>query len=126
MPLINLKPAAPLPPDRYLVQIDTVIRGTTKRGDEMWSLKLVVVDGEHAGTEIWDRIVFSQAARRRVATLCIALRIATQGQVELDPSMLKGKRVIVQTQVETYMDEQRPAVTFDGYSPAPEPEPTPF
>ncbi len=127
MPVIDFDNAeAPIPPDRYLVEITGVDQGRTKAGAEMWTLRLVVQSGEYSGAEIWDRLVFSPAAMKRVRVLCAALGLDTSGQLALEPWMLKGKRVFVRTRIENYNGEDRTAVEFLGYEAAPEGERTPF
>jgi hypothetical protein len=38
-----------VPPGHYLCRIAEVRTGTTRSGDERWSLRLVVAEGQHVG-----------------------------------------------------------------------------
>jgi hypothetical protein len=81
----------------------------------------------YASAEIFDRLVFSPAAMKRLRALCAALGLETSGQLTLEPWMLRGKRVFVRTRIESYEGVDRTAIEFLGYEAATEDaERTPF
>jgi len=81
MPVINFSKVddvqdySPLPEGKYLCELSEVEETSTQYGDEMWKLKFEVVDGEHIGRYIFDNMVFSEAALKRVKLICSRLLI---------------------------------------------------
>ena len=63
-----------VPAGSYLCRIAEVRPGHTRAGDERWSLRLVVAEGEHVGKQAaWDSLVFSQRGRQRARIVFAAL-----------------------------------------------------
>lgn len=113
----NVQPAGPLPDGEYTCRIERVERTQTRRGDEMWKLRLVVQDAQYAGRVVHDNIVFSPTAMPRVKLLCESLGITTSGVVDLVPEMIEGGVCLVFVGVAEYMGSLQNKVRFDGYAP---------
>ena len=114
----------PLPDGHYVCEITDIEPSHTKVGDDMWKLRLTVQEGEFAGRLIFDNLAFTQRSLSRVKLLCGVCGIDTSGAVDLDPSMLLDKRVLIATYTEEYTDSQgrtrtANAIPFDGYKEAP-------
>jgi len=110
----------PLPDGDYVCYLDTIEEATTKNGNDMWKLTWVIEDGEHAGRKIFDNMVFSERAMRRIKLICSRLGLDTTGTVNLTPDMLAMKRAVVSVMTEEYVNaegqtRQRNAVPFEGY-----------
>lgn len=111
---------SPLPDGKYLCQVSEIEEATTQYDDEMWKLKFEVVEGEHKGRFIFDNLVFSEAALKRAKLICSRLGLDVSGEVELTPSMLKGRRCYLSVLTEEYEDSEgktkkRNVVPFAGY-----------
>lgn len=116
----NPKTSDPLPEGHYLCQVAAIEEQVTKRGDPMWKLQLVVRAGAHAKRRIFDRIVFSEAARDRLALFCGAFGIETSGAVDLRPQQFLGRDCFVAVEPREYTDatgavRKTVEVSFDGY-----------
>ena len=112
----------PLPNGKYRVRIDDVETTKTRKGADMWKLRLVVTEGDHEGRRIYDNLVFSKAAAGRLVGFCGALNMATSGEIELTPDMLPNKECIAAVHTEEYTDREgnvreRSAVLYRGYFP---------
>jgi len=112
-----------LPPGSYLCRVATVEEQTTRKGDPMWRLCLVVSEGPFEGRRVFDRVVFSEAAQQRLEMFCEAFGIETEGEVSLVPGRVQDAKVFVQVTVEEYRDgegndREANAVAFDGYRKA--------
>ena len=112
---------SPIPEGEYLVEVEKVEERSTNAGDEMWSLTFAVVEGEYAGRKVWDNMVFSEAAMGRVKLICSRMGLSVKGEVDLKPSMLMGRRVIVDTYHEEYEDNDgntktKSSIPFAGYT----------
>lgn len=110
----------PIPEGKYLCRLEAIEEKSTKKGDEMWSLRLEVQDGEYNGRVIFDNMVFSSAAMKRVKLICSRMGIDTSGEVDLSPADLQGRMVIVETVIEEYTandgsQKKRNTVPFAGY-----------
>ena len=112
---------APLPEGDYNVELDKIEEKSTGSGDEMWSLRFVVMDEPHKGRYIFDNMVFTQAAMGRVKLICSRLGINTSGTVNLTTDHLKGKRCrLVGVTIGEYEDyegnmRKKNEVPFAGY-----------
>jgi hypothetical protein len=111
---------SPLPDGKYLCQVSEIEEATTQYDDEMWKLKHEVIEGEHKGRFIFDNLVFSSAALKRAKLICSRLGLDVSGEVELTPSMLKGRKCYVSVLTEEYEDSEgkikkRNVVPFAGY-----------
>ena len=113
----------PLPDGEYLCRLAEIEEASTYNGDEMWKLKFEVINGEYTGRYIFDNMVFSEAALKRVKLICSRLGIDVSGEVDLTPSMLEGATCFITTEIEEYEDNEgkikpRNVVPFAGYERA--------
>lgn len=113
----------PIPEGQYLCCVADIEEQVTKRGDPMWKLQLVITAGPHARRRIFDRVVFSEAARDRLALFCGAFGIEPSGAVDFQPDHFLGKACFVTVQPREYTDangETRTTseVPYDGYRKA--------
>ena len=116
----DAKDFSPLPEGKYSCKLAEIEEASTKNGDEMWKLRLEVVEGAHAGRYVFDNLVFSAAAMKRVKLICSRLGIDVSGEVNLTPAMLKGRPCRVTVATEEYEDNEgrrrkRNVVPFAGY-----------
>lgn len=114
---------SPLPEGKYACRVAEVEEARTKGGDEMWKLRLEVVEGAHAGRIIFDNLVFSAAAMKRVKLICSRLGLDVSGEVDLTPDMIKGRPCRITVETEEYEDHEgrrrkRNVVPFAGYERA--------
>jgi len=114
---------SPLPEAKYLCRLSEIEEATTQYGDELWKLRFEVIEGEHAGRCIFDNMVFSQAAMKRVKLICSRLGLDVTGELDLTPETLIGRTAWVEAQIEEYEDSQgkkkkRNVVPFAGYEHA--------
>lgn len=114
---------SPIPPGRYLCRLVEIEESKTQHDDEMWNLRFEVIEGEHRGRVVFDRLVFSQAALKRVKLICSRMGIDVSGPVSLTPAMMKGKTCFLTVQIEEYLDDEenakkRNTVPFAGYERA--------
>ena len=114
---------SPLPEGKYLCRVAEVEEASTQYGDEMWKLRFVVAKGPCQGRYIFDNLVFSEAALKRVKLVCSRLGLDVSGEVELTPSLIKGKACYVTVETEEYEDAEgatkvRNVVPFAGYERA--------
>ncbi len=114
---------SPLPEGKYLCKVSDIEETTTQYDDEMWKLKFEVIQGEHTGRFIFDNMVFSEAAMKRVKLICSRLGLDVSGELDLTPSLLKGRRCYISVITEEYEDNEgrikkRNIVPFAGYERA--------
>jgi len=114
---------SPIPDGKYLCRVAEVEEATTQYGDEMWKLRLVVESGPHRGRYIFDNMVFSEAALKRVKLICSRLGLIVSGELDLKPSVIKGRTCYVTVETEEYEDHEgrtkrRNVVPFAGYDRA--------
>ena len=92
----------------------------TRNGDEMWKLRLVVDSGPHRGRYIFDNLVFSAAAMKRVKLICSRLGLDVSHELDLTPALIRGRSCYVTVEAEEYEDQEgitkrRNVVPFAGY-----------
>lgn len=110
-----------VPQGTYLCRIGEVRVGQTRGGDERWSLRLVVAEGQHVGKQAaWDSLVFSTRGRARARLVLQALGLPAKGKVELAPADLEGKEALVAVRPSEYESPsgqvvRRNEVPYDGY-----------
>ena len=121
-----------VPAGTYLCRIAEVRSGTTRAGDERWSLRLVVAEGQHVGKQAaWDSLVFSTRGRARARTVLMALGLPASGKVQIEPADLEGRAAFVEIRPAEYQSPagdvvRRNEVPYDGYRPIPpDSEPAP-
>ena len=73
----------PIPEGKYVCKMAEIEEASTKNGDEMWKLRLEVVEGAHAGRYLFDNLVFSAAAMKRVKLICSRLGIDVSGTLKI-------------------------------------------
>jgi hypothetical protein len=112
-----------LPEGRYVVRVDDVGEQLTKRGNPIWKIRFVVTTGPYARTRIFDRVVFSEAARERLAILCRAFGIEPSGVIDLSPEKIIGRECSLAVQLREYagadgLYQAANEVPYDGYRKA--------
>lgn len=113
-----------VPPGTYLCRIAEVRQGTTRAGDQRWSLRLVVAEGQHVGKQAaWDSLVFSSRGRARVRMVFLALGLPASGKVHIVPTDLEDRTVLVEVRPAEYQAPsgetvRRNEVPYDGYRAA--------
>lgn len=113
-----------VPAGTYLCRVAEVRPGTTRAGDERWSLRLVVAEGPHVGKQAaWDSLVFSTRGRARARLVLSALGLPAKGRVSLEPTGLEGRQAFVQVRPAEYASPsgdlvRRNEVPYDGYRSA--------
>jgi hypothetical protein len=119
----DAKSFTPVSEGTYHCEIASVEQTTTGKGNEMWKLKLKILEGEHAGRHLFDNIVFTPAAMKRIKLVCSRLGLDTSGELDLTPAMIRGKQALVTVQIEEYVDDEgqersRNKIPFGGYETA--------
>jgi hypothetical protein len=115
-----------VPAGTYLCRVTEVRTGTTKSGDERWSLRLQVAEGQHVGRQAaWDSVVFSSRGRARARLVFVALGLPSRGKVRVVPDDLVGRTALVDVRPVEYPSPtgevvRRNEVPYDGYRAAPE------
>jgi hypothetical protein len=110
-----------VPAGTYRCRIAEVRPGTTRAGDERWSVRLVVADGPHVGKQAaWDSLVFSARGRARARMVLQALGLPATGRVQLEPGDLEGREARVEIRPAEYATPggdmvRRNEVPYDGY-----------
>ena len=113
-----------VPEGTYLCRVEEVRPGVTRAGDERWSLRLVVAEGQHVGKQAaWDGLVFSTRGRARARAVLQALGMPTRGKVEISPADLEGRTALVAIRPTEYESPvgnvvRRNEVPYDGYRAA--------
>jgi len=110
----------PLPDGKYLCKLSEIEESETQNGDEMWKLRFEVIQGDSIGRLIFDNLVFSEAALKRVKLICSRLGVDTSGEVDLTPDTLKNHECLISVLTEEYEDNEgnpkkRNVVPFAGY-----------
>jgi len=114
-----------VPAGRYLCAIDDVRPGTTRAGDERWSVLLTVADGPYVGRMAgWDALVFSIRGRARARMVLKALGLPAKGRVTVEPADLRGRTAFVDVRPAEYVGAdgttvRRNEVPYDGWHSAP-------
>ncbi|MEZ6037989.1 MAG: DUF669 domain-containing protein [Planctomycetota bacterium] len=110
-----------VPSGTYLCRIEEVRPGTTRAGDERWSMRLVVAEGQHVGKQAaWDSLVFSTRGRARARAVFQALGLPASGRVQVEPGDLQGRTALVEIRPSEYQSPggevvRRNEVPYDGY-----------
>jgi hypothetical protein len=110
-----------VPAGTYVCRIAEIRPGTTRAGDERWSLRLVVAEGQHVGKQAaWDSLVFSARGRARARTVLQALGLPASGRVSIEPRDLEGRQALVEIRPAEYQSPagdvvRRNEVPYDGY-----------
>jgi len=110
-----------VPEGTYLCRVAEVRQGVTRAGDERWSLRLVVAEGQHVGKQAaWDGLVFSTRGRSRARMVLHALGLPSSGRVQIEPNDLEGRTALVEVRPTEYESPagnvvRRNEVPYDGY-----------
>ena len=110
-----------VPAGTYHCRVGEIRRGQTRAGDERWSIRLVVAEGQHVGKQAaWDSLVFSARGRARARLILQALGLRVAGKVELEPEALTNREALVTVRPTEYESPQgqlvrRNEVPYDGY-----------
>jgi hypothetical protein len=113
-----------VPAGSYVCEIAEVRLGTTRAGHDLWTLRLVITEGEHSGrTAAFDNLVFSVRGRARLRRVLSAFGLPAEGRVRIEPARLAGRRALVDVQPVEYVNGagqtiRRNEVPYDGYRPA--------
>jgi hypothetical protein len=120
-----------VPAGSYVCRVAEVRPGTTRAGDERWSLRLVVAEGQHVGKQAaWDSLVFSTRGRSRARMVLQALGLPSAGRVQIEPGDLEGRQAIVEIRPAEYQSPsgdvvRRNEVPYDGFRALPTAEDEP-
>lgn len=113
-----------VPAGAYTCRVAEVRLGAARDGSERWSLRLDVVEGEHAGRmAAWDSLTWSERGVSRVKRVLGALGFDVTGELEVEPEDLKGLCARVQVFPEEWEDavtgrrQERNIVPFSGWAP---------
>lgn len=113
-----------VPAGTYLCRIAEVRSGATRAGDERWSMKLVVAEGQHVGKQAaWDSLVFSARGQARARLVLQALGLPHTGVVQIEPHDLEGREALVEVRPAEYQSPtgavvRRNEVPYDGFRAA--------
>ena len=113
-----------VPPGTYVCRIAEIRAGTTRAGDERWSMRLVVAEGQHVGKQAaWDSLVFSSRGRARARMVLQALGLPASGKVQIEPADLEGRTALVEVRPSEYQSPsgevvRRNEVPYDGFRAA--------
>lgn len=114
-----------IPAGTYVCRIAEIRPGMTRAGDERWSLRLVVAEGQHVGKQAaWDSLVFSTRGRSRARMVLQALGLPASGKVQIEPGDLEGRQALVDIRPAEYQSPsgdvvRRNEVPYDGFRPLP-------
>jgi hypothetical protein len=121
-----------VPAGTYLCEVTDVRPSVTRQGEERWSFRLMVRDGEFVGRQAaWDSLMFTDRALPRVRRVFAALGLPSEGRVRVEPKDLEGRRAFVDVRPGEYTNElgevvRRNEVPYAGYRPVPAPGEVPF
>ena len=115
----------PIPEGVYLCRLASVKKGfETKKGDEMWKMGFVILEGEHEDRWINDRIIFSHRAQPRFLKMIGQMGIGfPTADFDLRSEHLRGRIVYVETEIKTFINKEGKegyynGVPYDGYHKA--------
>ncbi|MBZ0153436.1 MAG: DUF669 domain-containing protein [Planctomycetes bacterium] len=114
-----------VPAGTYVCRVAEIRPGTTRAGDQRWSLRLVVAEGHHVGKQAaWDSLVFSTRGRARARLVLQALGLPASGRVEIEPGDLEGRTALVEIRPAEYKSPsgevvRRNEVPYDGFRSMP-------
>lgn len=117
---------SPIPVGKYLVEVEDIQSSYTNAGDEMWKMKMLIVEGEEEGKYLFDNIVFSEKAMPRAKMICSRFGLDVSKDFDLTEEMLLSRRAIATVdRIESYEKEdgrtaQASRIGFAGYENAPE------
>lgn len=87
----------------------------SKSGDEMFSIRLTVIEGEHEGAVIYDYLVFGGKGLNRVKILLGALGFDNEKALDVTTGMIQDQTVRVDIIQTVYEGKAQNKVAFAGY-----------
>lgn len=106
-----------LPEGEYLCEVENVGEGTTKAGDEMWSLRFRVLQSPYLGRCVFDNLVLSEhpQCKQRAKLIFKRLGFDVSQPLDVQPMDLMGKQVYLTVEEREYKGKRRNGVPFAGY-----------
>jgi len=113
-------PQQPIPIGEYKCKIVEVREKTSQKGEEYYSLRLEIIEGDYDGRSVYDSLFFSPKALQRLKLICERLGINIEGDVEITPSLFLYKIVVVAIKQDFYINKSgqtinKNIVAYDGY-----------
>ncbi|KKL73659.1 hypothetical protein LCGC14_2072670 [marine sediment metagenome] len=112
---------SPIPDGAYLCKIVEVDdTKETQNGDPMWRIRWEVLEGDYAGRIIFDNLIFSAKALKRVKLVFsrLGLDVSKDEEAEWTPQMIQDKHARITVLTEEYESEKGPrkrnSVPFNG------------
>ena len=111
----------PVPKGKYLARLEKITKTETKKGNEMWSIRWGIAWGKCKDRKVFDNLTLSEKALDRVLSFCEALGIdiPEEEDLELKPSMVRGKLCGIKVKIGEYKGEKSNTVSYNGYTKAP-------
>ena len=111
----------PVPEGTYLCEAVDVEEKLSSGGNEMWNVRWEIIEGDCKGRIVFDNIVFSPKAMKRVKMIFKRLGLNTSGVDNPLPSNIIGKQIYVNVNIEDYesdngITKQRNIVPYAGYT----------
>jgi hypothetical protein len=107
-----------IPDGKYVATIEKVEEKTSQAGNQMLNVTFAIADGEYAGRKIFDNYVLTPKSLWRLKQLLSSLGVDASGAVDLDPTDLIGRAVIIDVNSEEYNGQTRNRIK--GTSKAPD------
>lgn len=86
-----------VPEGDYLVQVEDLEIGQTRKGDPMWTVYLKIIGGDQDGLNLVDRLTLSERAMFRVVGFLTGMGVKTpRKRIKVDTNRLVGRKVKVQ------------------------------
>jgi len=121
----NFDDFTPVPNGKYLCEVIEAEIRFTQSGDEMWAVRFEIVDGDYKGRVLFDNIVFSEKAMKRVKMIFSRMGINTTGKSSPTTENIMGKRVYLDVGISSYMkldeatgkeiEKMKNVIPFAGY-----------
>lgn len=115
---------SPIPEGEYVVTIESVTEKETKKGDDMWSLKLNIEEGDFKGRKVFTNLVFNEKGLSNVKKLYSCI-FGTKLPKTCEPSDVEGEKVVVDVVITEYEGKKQNNIPFAGFKPC-ETERVPF
>jgi len=111
-----------VPEGQYAVEVADVEEKETCAGDILWRLSLRVTEGPHAGTIIFDNLVFSKKGMPKALAMFKATGLPISNGRDYYSSEVNGRKCQVTTYIKDYTDgkgltRNSNEVPFTGYGP---------
>lgn len=89
--------SARVPEGDYLVNVEDIEMGETRKGDPMMTVYLKIIGGDQDGLSLVDRLTLSERAMFRVVGFLQGFGIKTpRKRIQVDPSRIIGRKVRVE------------------------------